>query len=180
MRNYEPAMSFDAETAAWMNERLAAVPFAPSLDAASPGEPIAPATYVFCTDTPSAYPCGTTRSRLAEVGAPYTWLATGHDAPLTRPAAVAELVLAAAGDVVSSECAPWPDAGHGTPSPRSLRSPRPASSSSCQSDALAWRAIALLERPPLPPRRRCSAHANSVSKTSLGSIDDWITPSLGF
>lgn len=95
-RPLEPAGDLDAATVAWMNERLAPVPFAPSLDPASPGEPVATTTYVFCTDTPPAYPCGTTRSRLDERGTPYSWLATGHDAPLTRPDAVAELLLAAA------------------------------------------------------------------------------------
>jgi pimeloyl-ACP methyl ester carboxylesterase len=96
-RPLEPAGDLDAATAAWMNERLVPVPFAPSLDPASPGEPTAPATYLFCTGTPPAYPCGTTRRRLDERGTPYTWLEAGHDAPLTRPDAVAELLLAAAG-----------------------------------------------------------------------------------
>jgi pimeloyl-ACP methyl ester carboxylesterase len=97
-RPLEPGGDLDADTAAWMNQRLAPVPFAPSLDPASPGEPVAAATYVFCTDTPAAYPCGTTRSRLEERGIPYAWVEAGHDAPLTRPDAVAELLLAAAHD----------------------------------------------------------------------------------
>jgi pimeloyl-ACP methyl ester carboxylesterase len=95
-RSIEPAGDLDAATAAWMNERLVPVPFAPSLDRASPGEPSAATTYVFCTDTPAAYPCGTTRSRLEERGTPYAWVEAGHDAPLTRPDAVAEHLLAAA------------------------------------------------------------------------------------
>lgn len=86
----------DEATAAWMNERLVPTPFAPSLDAASSATPEAPATYAFCTETPSAYPCGTTRSRLAERGIPYVWVEAGHDAPLTRPEAVTELLLGAA------------------------------------------------------------------------------------
>lgn len=94
-RPVEPAGDLDADTAAWMNERLTAVPFAPSLDPVSDGEPTVPATYVFCTGTPSAYPSGATRSRLDERGIPYSWIATGHDAPLTRPDAVAEHLLAA-------------------------------------------------------------------------------------
>jgi pimeloyl-ACP methyl ester carboxylesterase len=97
-RPIEPAGDLDAATAAWMNERLAPVPFAPSLDPASPGVPAAATTYVFCTDTPPAYPCGTTRSRLDERGTPYAWIDGGHDAPLTRPEAVAEHLLAAADD----------------------------------------------------------------------------------
>ncbi len=86
----------DEATAAWMNERLVPTPFAPSLDRASLGEPTAPATYLFCTDTPTTYPCATTRSRLDERGTPYRWVEAGHDAPLTRPEAVAELLLDAA------------------------------------------------------------------------------------
>ena len=88
--------NLDAATAAWMNERLESVPLAPSLDPASPGPPLAPITYAFCTDTPPAYPCGTTRRRLDERGTTYAWVEAGHDAPLTRPHAVAELLLAAA------------------------------------------------------------------------------------
>lgn len=95
-RPVEPGADLDPATAAWMNQRLAPVPFAPSLDPASPGEPAATTTYVFCTDTPPAYPCGTTRSRLDERGTPYAWVEAGHDAPLTRPEAVAQLLLAAA------------------------------------------------------------------------------------
>lgn len=88
----------DEATAAWMNERLLPTPFAPSLDRASLGEPVAPTTYLFCTETPATYPCATTRSRLDERGTPYRWVEAGHDAPLTRPDAVAELLLEAAGD----------------------------------------------------------------------------------
>jgi pimeloyl-ACP methyl ester carboxylesterase len=97
-RPIEPAGDLDADTAAWMNERLTSVPFAPSLDPVSDGEPTVPATYVFCTDTPPAYPCGTTRSRLDERGVPYRWIEAGHDAPLTRPEAVAEHLLSVAGE----------------------------------------------------------------------------------
>jgi pimeloyl-ACP methyl ester carboxylesterase len=88
----------DEATAAWVNERLAPTPFAPSLDRASLGEPTVPTTYLFCTATPTTYPCATTRSRLDERGTPYRWVEAGHDAPLTRPDAVAELMLEAAGD----------------------------------------------------------------------------------
>lgn len=85
----------DEATAAWVNERLAPTPFAPSLDAVSAVEPATPATYVFFSDTPAAYPCGTTRSRLDRRGTPYVVIDGGHDAPLTRPEAVAELLLRA-------------------------------------------------------------------------------------
>jgi pimeloyl-ACP methyl ester carboxylesterase len=88
----------DKATALWLNERLLPTPFAPSLDRASLGESAAPTTYLFCTETPTTYPCATTRSRLDERGTPYRWVEAGHDAPLTRPDAVAELLLEAAGD----------------------------------------------------------------------------------
>lgn len=88
----------DEATARWASELLSATPFAPSLDPAGPGVPEVPATYAFCTETPAAYPCATTRSRLDERGVPYRWIEAGHDAPLTRPEAVAELLLAAAGE----------------------------------------------------------------------------------
>jgi len=83
----------DEATVEWINGLLEPTPFAPSLDRMSPGTPTVPATYAFCTDTPPAYPCGTTRSRLDERGTPYVWIEAGHDAPLTRPEAVAELLL---------------------------------------------------------------------------------------
>lgn len=88
----------DEATAAWMNERLAPVPLAPSLDPVSAAVPTAPATYVFCTGTPAAYPCGTTRARLDARATPYALIDAGHDAPLTRPDLVAEHLLAATAD----------------------------------------------------------------------------------
>jgi pimeloyl-ACP methyl ester carboxylesterase len=88
----------DEDTVAWMNERLVATPFAPSLDPASSGEPTAPADYAFCAATPDTYPSGTTRRRLDERGTAYAMLDAGHDAPVTRPDLVAELLLTAAGE----------------------------------------------------------------------------------
>lgn len=92
-RPLEPTGDLDAAAAQWLNARLVPTPFAPSLDPASSATPTVPATYAFCTDTPAAYPCATTRSRLDERGLPYVWIEAGHDAPLTRPEAVAELLL---------------------------------------------------------------------------------------
>jgi len=94
-RPVEPAGDLDAATAAWISERLSPVPFAPSLDPVSAVEPTTPATYAFCSDTPAGYPSGTTRARLDERGTPYVVVDGGHDAPLTRPEAVAELLLRA-------------------------------------------------------------------------------------
>ena len=86
----------DEATAAWVNVRLTPTPFAPSLDPASPVEPTVAATYAFFSDTPVGYPSATTKARLDERGTPYVVLEGGHDGPLTRPEAVAELLLRAA------------------------------------------------------------------------------------
>jgi len=86
----------DDVTAAWVNARLVPTPFAPSLDPVSDVEPTVPATYAFFSETPAGYPSGTTRSRLDERGTSYVVIDGGHDAPLTRPDAVAELLLRAA------------------------------------------------------------------------------------
>ncbi len=91
-RRLEPAGDLDAATAAWMNARLAPTPFAPSLDRAG-ADPTVAATFAFFADTPALYPCGTTRARLDDRGTPYVVLDGGHDAPLTHPEPVAELLL---------------------------------------------------------------------------------------
>ena len=102
-RPLEPAGDLDAATAAWLNDRLVPTPFAPSLDPVSAAAPTVPATYAFCSGTPATYPCGTTRARLDQRGAPYLVLGAGHDAPLTRPEAVAELLLRAATTATTEE-----------------------------------------------------------------------------
>ena len=97
-RPQTPGDDLDAATARWLNDRLVPTPFAPSLDRASDAVPTVPTTYAFCAGTPAAYPSGTTRRRLDERGTSYVVLDAGHDAPLTRPHLVAELLLAAADD----------------------------------------------------------------------------------
>ncbi|WP_243057096.1 alpha/beta fold hydrolase [Nocardioides sp. SR21] len=91
-----PGGDLDEETAAWANELMTPTPFAPSLDRVSLESPTVPATYAFCTDTPAVVPCTTTRARLDDRGTPYVLIEAGHNAPLTRPEAVAELLLGAA------------------------------------------------------------------------------------
>ena len=86
----------DESTAAWLNDRLVPTPFGPSLDPVSAGEPAVPASYAFFADTPPAYPSGTTRARLDARGTPYDVVDGGHDGPLTRPEAVADLLLRSA------------------------------------------------------------------------------------
>lgn len=97
-----PGGDLDEATVAWINERLVPTPFAPSLDRASTEEPTVPADYVFFAGTPATYPCGTTRARLDARGAPYDVVAGGHDAPLTRPDAVADLLLRFAAPIDST------------------------------------------------------------------------------
>ncbi|MBD3926754.1 alpha/beta hydrolase [Nocardioides cavernae] len=95
-RPLEPGGDLDVATAEWINARLTPTPLAPSLDPVADALPDVPATYAFCTGTPATYPSGTTRRRLDERGTGYVLLDAGHDAPLTRPDAVAELLLRAA------------------------------------------------------------------------------------
>jgi pimeloyl-ACP methyl ester carboxylesterase len=83
----------DEATVQWVNDRLAPTPFAPSLDPVSTAEPSVPSTYAFFSGTPAGYPSGTTRARLDERDTPYVVIDAGHDGPLTRPDAVAELLL---------------------------------------------------------------------------------------
>lgn len=87
----------DEATAAWTGARLTHTPFAPSLDPLSvAAEHLVPASYVFCAGTPEGYPSSTTRARLDARGIPYEVLDAGHDAPLTAPAQVADLLVRAA------------------------------------------------------------------------------------
>ncbi|MCD4524375.1 alpha/beta fold hydrolase [Nocardioides sp. cx-173] len=95
-RALTPGADLDAATARWVNERLVPTPFAPSLDPGSMLEPDVPAAYAFFAGTPAGYPCATTRARLDARGTAYDVLDGGHDAPLTRPEAVAGLLLRAA------------------------------------------------------------------------------------
>ncbi|MGH1564957.1 alpha/beta fold hydrolase [Mumia sp. DW29H23] len=87
----------DEATAAWMAARLTPTPFAPSLDALDvPDEHAGPVSYVFCSGTPDGYPSGTTRARLDARGTAYEVIEAGHDAPLTAPRVVADVLMRAA------------------------------------------------------------------------------------
>ncbi len=98
-----PGGDLDETTAQWLNARLTATPFAPSLDPVSTAVPGVPATYAFCSGTPDGYPSQTTRARLDERGVSYETLDAGHDAPLTAPALVADLLLRVATDAQHKE-----------------------------------------------------------------------------
>ena len=87
----------DDATAAWLGARLTPTPFAPSLDPLRVADAHAvPVTYVFCAATPAGYPAQTTRERLDARGVAYDVIEAGHDAPLTAPDVVADLLMRAA------------------------------------------------------------------------------------
>ncbi len=93
------ADGFDEELAAWVNARLSATPIGPSFDPVSlsaAGRAVA-RQYVFFARTPATYPCWSTRARLDERGEPYRELDAAHDAPMTAPRLVAELLDEPAG-----------------------------------------------------------------------------------
>jgi len=87
---------FDADLAAWVNERLSPTPFGPSLDAVEVDERI-PLTVAFCTLTPDFFPSVASRRRFDAEGRQYETIASHHDAPLLAPTAVADLIVRAMG-----------------------------------------------------------------------------------
>lgn len=85
--------------AAWINARLGPTPVGPSLDPVVLTHPSAlalPRHYLFCRRTPDTFPCAHGRERLLREGTPFTWLDADHDAPITAPDQVAQLLLAIA------------------------------------------------------------------------------------
>jgi len=89
----DPGLGLDEATARWVNERLSPTPVGPSLDPV-PGVPDSVRQHhVFCSGTPEGYPSTVTRARLEERGSPYEVLDAGHDAPLTAPELVTDLLL---------------------------------------------------------------------------------------
>lgn len=81
----------DPGLAAWVNERLHAVPMGPQLD---PVETVTSATIslVFFDRTPEGYPSTVTRRRCERKGTAHVVLDQHHDAPLLAPEAIAELL----------------------------------------------------------------------------------------
>jgi pimeloyl-ACP methyl ester carboxylesterase len=87
------------QDATWINARLGETPVGPSLDALRLLQPEAlalPRHYVFFRRTPDTFPCAHGRERLIREGTAFSWLDADHDAPLTAPALVSELLLAIA------------------------------------------------------------------------------------
>jgi pimeloyl-ACP methyl ester carboxylesterase len=89
----------DADLVAWVNARLGPTPVRPSFEPVTVGAAAraVPVEHVFFTRTPETYPCWVTRRRLDAEGGCYRLLDAGHDAPLTAPDAVAEVLLDLAG-----------------------------------------------------------------------------------
>ena len=88
--------TLSAEDAAWINARTCPAPVGPSLDPMKLTHPRAlalPTTYVFFARTPDTYPCAHGRVRLDAAGVPYRTVDAGHDAPVTHPQLVADLLL---------------------------------------------------------------------------------------
>lgn len=91
------AADMDAETVGWVNARLTPTPVGPSLDPVPAVPASVPQEHYFCSGTPPGYPSTLTRARLEAEGVGFTVLDCGHDAPLTAPGLVSELLLGAAG-----------------------------------------------------------------------------------
>jgi hypothetical protein len=93
--------SVTPEDAAWINARTCRTPVGPSLDALVLRDPRAlalPVTYVFFRRTPATYPCAQGRARLDAEGIAYREVDAGHDAPITAPRLVADVLLAVAAE----------------------------------------------------------------------------------
>lgn len=92
-RPLEPSDDLDVASAEWVNARLTPTPVGPSLDPV-PGVPGGVVQhFVFCAGTPAGYPSTVTRSRIVAEQIHHTVLDCGHDAPVTAPGLVADLLL---------------------------------------------------------------------------------------
>ncbi|NPC97682.1 alpha/beta fold hydrolase [Nocardioides sp. zg-DK7169] len=95
-RPLEAGGDLDEESVAWMNARLCATPVAPSLDPVPAVPAQVPQVFAFCARTPDGYPSRVTQARRAAAGECDVVLDCGHDAPMSAPGLVAQLLLAAA------------------------------------------------------------------------------------
>jgi pimeloyl-ACP methyl ester carboxylesterase len=89
-------LALTPELVAWANAQLTPSPAGPAYDPAPSGGERVPRTVVLCTRTPPYVPCTDTRAEMDAASRPYHLLDAGHDAPLTHPQAVADLLLALA------------------------------------------------------------------------------------
>lgn len=84
---------YDVETAAWLNARLSASPVAPALDAVVGVPEDIRELFVFCARTPDGYPSVATRARIQAAGIDFSVIDAAHDAPLSAPVQVVEVLL---------------------------------------------------------------------------------------
>lgn len=85
---------YDEPTAAWLNARLTASPVGPALDPVPAVPRGVREIFVFCARTPEGYPSRATRARVEAAGVDHIVIDAGHDAPLSAPTEVAEILLA--------------------------------------------------------------------------------------
>lgn len=84
---------YDAATAAWLGDRTTSSPVSVALDPVVGVPAGVRQVHAFCAQTPAGYPSTVGRARLDATGEAYRLLDAGHDAPLTAPGLVAELLL---------------------------------------------------------------------------------------
>jgi pimeloyl-ACP methyl ester carboxylesterase len=89
---------YDAATAAWVAQRLRPGPVAPAFDPVPAVPDSVRQVHAFCAHTPAGYPSTHTRARLVAEGVEHLVLDAGHDAPLSAPERVADLLLQAVND----------------------------------------------------------------------------------
>lgn len=88
-----PSDELDEATCRWVNDQLTPTPVGPSLDPVAAVPASVSQHFVFCAGTPDGYPSTVTRQRIVDEGIDHVVLDCGHDAPITAPGLVAELLL---------------------------------------------------------------------------------------
>ena len=77
----------------WIDARLCATPFGPSIDVIIGREPEVDARYVFCSRTPETFPSAATRARFDSESVGYRVVDGPHDVALSDPTLVADLLI---------------------------------------------------------------------------------------
>jgi pimeloyl-ACP methyl ester carboxylesterase len=90
-----PGEEYDPATRDWVAARLCDGPVGPALDPVPAVDGVRE-VYAFCERTPAGYPSRATRERVEAEGREFVVLDAGHDAPLSAPRAVADLLLGVA------------------------------------------------------------------------------------
>jgi pimeloyl-ACP methyl ester carboxylesterase len=88
----DPTSWNDSSLYEWMTAQLTAMPIGPGLDPISQFPYQRPTHIVFCSDTPTGYPSSLSRARCDIDGTPYWLIEGGHDAPVTHPNAVVDVL----------------------------------------------------------------------------------------